>query len=214
GAPAAGHAVPTPRVAPAGRPNVGKSSLFTALPGRPPAIADPTAGVPRDRVTTLVQAGDRYLELVDTGGLGIRDVDDLTADIERQIRTALDQAAVVLFVVDARAGVMPPDEDVAGRLRQIHKPVVCVANKADTPALDEQTGEFFNLGFGPPLCVSALQNRGQRELLRRVLDLLPPTDGDGPVQDVALKLAIVGRRNTGKSTFINSVAESERMIVS
>src|SRR5438105_15593260 len=121
------------QVAIVGRPNVGKSSLFNWLAGRRIAIVDPTAGVTRDRLATLVRAGDRTFELVDTGGLGIQDVDDLTADIERQIDTAIELAAVILFVVDVRAGLVPLDDKVARRLRDVPCPVLLVANKADTP---------------------------------------------------------------------------------
>jgi GTP-binding protein len=205
--------VAIPQVAIVGRPNVGKSSLFNWLAGRRIAIVDPTAGVTRDRLTTVVQAGERSFELVDTGGMGIQDVDNLTADIEKQIQSAIDQANLVLFVVDARDGVAPLDEEVAQRLRHVHKPILCVANKCDTEALENQTGEFFKFGRGHPVPVSALQNRGKKELLARIAALLPEAS-ELPNPDVSLKLAIVGRRNTGKSTFINCLAESERMIVS
>jgi GTP-binding protein len=197
-----------------GRPNVGKSSLFNALAGRRIAIVDPTAGVTRDRVSTLLQADHRYFELVDTGGMGIQDVDNLSADIAQQIETAIDQAAVILFVVDARTGVTPLDVQVAERLRPLTKPIICVANKCDTPAVDSQAAEFYGLGFTPLLCVSAQHRRGKQELLDLILERLPePEETDTPV-DAVMKLAIVGRRNTGKSTFINSLAQSERMIVS
>src|SRR5688572_15266762 len=121
-----------PIVAIVGRPNVGKSSLFNSLAGRRISIVDPTAGVTRDRVTTLVEADGRYFELVDTGGLGIEDVDNLTQEVERQIEVAIEQAHVILFVVDIRAGVVPLDEDVGRRLRNIGKPVILVANKCDS----------------------------------------------------------------------------------
>jgi GTP-binding protein len=200
-------------VAIVGRPNVGKSSLFNWLAGRRIAIVDPTAGVTRDRVSTPLEVGGRHLELVDTGGIGIEDVDDLTAQIERQIELAINQAQLLLFVVDGRAGVAPLDEDVAERLRHVHKPVVLVANKCDSPEMDLHTAEFYKLGQGRPLCVSAQQNRNRQALLEQVLEKLPPGTEEAP-GDVALKLAIVGRRNTGKSTFINCLADGERVIVS
>ncbi|MGH7173674.1 MAG: ribosome biogenesis GTPase Der [Gemmataceae bacterium] len=204
-----------PVVAIVGRPNVGKSSLFNWLAGRRIAIVDPTAGVTRDRVSTLVEVGPRYLELVDTGGIGVADVDNLTAQIERQITVALDQAHLILFVVDGRAGILGLDEKVARRLRQVHKPIVCVANKCDSEALDPQTTEFYKLGFGKVVCVSAQQNRHRAELLQQIQERLPAAEApEEAPKDVALKLAIVGRRNTGKSTFINNLAESERVIVS
>ncbi len=203
-----------PVVAIVGRPNVGKSSLFNWMAGRRIAIVDPTAGVTRDRVSTLIKADGRFFELVDTGGMGIQDVDNLTAQVERQIETAIDQAAVVLFVVDARAGLMPLDDEVAKRLRYVSKPVLCVANKCDTEELEPQTAEFYKLGRGKLVCASAQQNRGKDELLQLILERLPPQEEAHPDLEVEMKLAIVGRRNTGKSTFINSLAQSERMIVS
>jgi GTP-binding protein len=208
-----------PQIAIVGRPNVGKSSLFNWLAGRRIAIVDPTAGVTRDRVSTLVQSGERWFELVDTGGMGIKDADNLTADVERQIEHALDEAAAVLFLVDARAGLTPLDTLVAERLRKIGKPILCVANKCDTPTLELHASDFERFGIGKVIAVSALQHRGKDELLNQLGKLVPPAD-DGTDQasetpgDVAMKLAIVGRRNTGKSTFINALARSERMIVS
>jgi GTP-binding protein len=207
--------VAIPVVAIVGRPNVGKSSLFNWLAGRRIAIVDPTAGVTRDRVSTLIKADGRYFELIDTGGIGHLSADDLTEQVERQIESAIEQADVVLFVVDGRSGLVPLDEEVAKRIRYVTKPILCVANKCDTPEIDTQTGEFYKLGRGKLVNVSAQQNRGRDELLKLILERLPPADRDGaPPKDVAMKLAIVGRRNTGKSTFINCLAQSERMIVS
>ena len=203
-----------PVVAIIGRPNVGKSSLFNALAGRRIAIVDPTAGVTRDRVSTLIKAGSRFFELVDTGGMGIRDEDNLTMQIEHQIEAAMEQAHVILFVVDARIGMTPLDEQVANRLRYVNKPIICVANKCDTPELDAHATEFYKFGRGKLVCISAHQKRGMGELIQLMLERLPETVEPQPSQDVQMKLAIVGRRNTGKSTFINSLAENERMIVS
>jgi len=202
-------------VAIVGRPNVGKSSLFNWLAGRRIAIVDPTAGVTRDRLATLVRAEGRVFELTDTGGIGIQDVDNLTDDVERQIGLAIDQATVILFLVEARSGLMPLDEVVAGRLRHVGKPVILVVNKCDTPPLESQVGEFHKLGHGEPLPVSAQQNRGWHRLLDRILEVLPPApQTQAPPDAEPLKLAIVGRRNTGKSTFINCLAREERVIVS
>jgi GTP-binding protein len=213
-----GGAVAVPQVAIVGRPNVGKSSLFNWLAGRRIAIVDPTAGTTRDRVTTLVQAGDQVFELVDTGGMGVHDADGLTADVERQIQHAIDEAALVLFVVDARAGLTPHDQDVAARLRGIDRPILLVVNKCDTPELEQATAEFFQLGFDQPMPVSAQQNRGKGPLLAAVGTRLADMDSAGAATaaggEPVMKLAIVGRRNTGKSTFINCLARSERVIVS
>ena len=203
-----------PVVAIVGRPNVGKSSLFNALAGRRIAIVEPTAGVTRDRVSTLIKSEDRFFELVDTGGMGVQDVDNLTAHVERQIEAAIDQAHVILFVVDGRTGLVPLDEQVTARLRYTSKPIICVANKCDTMEQDANTAEFYKLGRGKLVCVSAHQKRGLDELGQLIQERLPAPEDIQPEVDVKMKIAIVGRRNTGKSTFINSLAESERMIVS
>src|SRR5437763_10657607 len=135
--------MPLPQVAIVGRPNVGKSSLFNWFAGRRIAIVDPTAGVTRDRVTATVQIGPRWVEVVDTGGIGIHDVDDLTADVEKQIEHAIHEAAVILFLVDAREGVVALDQLVAERLRKANKPVISVANKCDSVELEPHASDFF-----------------------------------------------------------------------
>jgi GTP-binding protein len=203
-----------PEVAIVGRPNVGKSSLFNWLAGRRIAIVEPTAGVTRDRLTALIPLDERYFELVDTGGMGAQDPDNLSAQVEKQIETAMDEAQVLLFVVDAKAGLTSLDEEVARRLRYVTKPIICVANKCDTPEIEPQAAEFYKLGRGKLIYVSAQQNRGKTELMDLIRDRLPKTEEPVKTQEIALKMAIVGRRNTGKSTFINSLAQSERMIVS
>jgi GTPase len=203
-----------PIVAIVGRPNVGKSSLFNWLAGRRISIVDPTAGVTRDRITTILQVEDRYFELMDTGGMGIQDHDNLTEDVEHQIRLAIEQATIVLFLVDIRDGVVPLDELVAQRLRSVNRPVIFVANKADDMKLDVGLSDFFRLGYGEPILASAEQKRGKEYIVDAILKLLPTTADNREPVDVALKLAIVGRRNVGKSTFINSLAQADRVIVS
>jgi GTP-binding protein len=193
---------------------VGKSSLFNWLAGRRIAIVDRTAGVTRDRLSTLIKAEDCFFELVDTGGMGVQDADNLTVQIERQIEAAIEKAAVILFVVDARAGLMPLDEEVARRLRYVTKPIICVANKCDSVEVDPEAADFYKLGRGKLVCVSARQNRNKKDLLELIVERLPPAEEPHPNSELALKLAIVGRRNTGKSTFINSLAQAERVIVS
>ena len=142
-----------PVVAIVGRPNVGKSSIFNWLSRRRIAIVDPTAGVTRDRLSSLIKTEERFFELIDTGGMGIQDVDNLTLHVERQIEAAIEQADVILFVVDVRSGLMPLDEEVARRLRYVSKPILLVANKCDTPELEPQAAEFYKLGRGKLICV-------------------------------------------------------------
>lgn len=208
--------MPLPQVVIVGRPNVGKSSLFNWLAGRRLAIVDPTAGVTRDRLNYLMDEQGFFFELVDTGGMGFDDPDNLTPQIEEQIQAALEQAAVILFVVDAREGLTPADEDVARRLRYIDVPTICVANKADDPSIDPNADEFYKLGRGKLICTSTQQHRNKQELLDLIVERLPPSlneAGDEP-EETEMKVAIVGRRNVGKSTFVNTVAKAPRMIVS
>jgi GTP-binding protein len=206
--------MPLPKLAIVGRPNVGKSSVFNWLAGRQIAIVEPTAGVTRDRLCTLVQAGERWFEIIDTGGMGIQDVDNLTEDVERQINVAIAEADVILFLVDARDGLVPLDQHVAERLRPLGKPVLVVANKCDVPRLDASAQEFYRLGWNQVICVSAHQGRNKPELVDALAAMLPPGASTPGSPKELLKLAIVGRRNTGKSTFINSLAQAERVIVS
>lgn len=205
--------MPVPQVAIVGRPNVGKSSLFNWLARRRLAIVDDYAGVTRDRMTTLIESHDRYFDLVDTGGMGIVDEDNLTEDVRRQIEMAIQSADVVVLVVDVQTGLMPLDEEVVERLRGLERPVILVVNKADQPHFDTQAEEFHKLGRGHLLCVSTTQNRNREQLLELIVDRLPDKDQE-TVETPRMKLAIVGRRNVGKSTFVNTLAESDRMIVS
>src|SRR5262249_19877341 len=137
-----------------------------------------------------------------------------TGEVEKQIQTAIHKADILLFVVDARGGLSPLDEKVADQLRRKGKLVLTVANKCDTPKLDAQAAEFHALGFHPLLCVSAQQKRGTRELLDWLVEHLPAPKEKSKTVQAATKIAIVGRRNVGKSTFINQLAQAERMIVS
>ena len=205
-----------PQVVIVGRPNVGKSSVFNWLAGRRLSIVDDTAGVTRDRVTYLLEEEGQFFELVDTGGLGVKDVDNLTQEIEEQIEVAMESADVILFTVDTRAGLLPLDKEVAKRLRYVDKPIICVANKTDDATLDPQAYEFYKLGRGKLIRVSTKQNRNRDELFDMIIERLPDTEHIDPLStdDPALKVSIVGRRNVGKSTFVNTLAQAERMIVS
>lgn len=205
-----------PKIAIVGRPNVGKSSLFNVLAHRRISIVDAQAGITRDRVSAEVGFGSRRAEIIDTGGMGIEDADDLTADVEAQIEVAMREADVLLFVVDVREGVVPLDTHVADRLRRLEKPVILVANKADTPKHMDFGGEFTALGLGEAVVISTMHSRGLGALKDEVEDALRgfPPEGEAPEGQAAVKIAIVGKRNAGKSTLVNHLAGEVRVIVS
>jgi len=209
-----------PKVVIVGRPNVGKSSLLNWMSRKRISVVEPTAGVTRDRVMYLMHVDERYFELVDTGGIGIVDSDDLSADIERQIDIAIHEATLILFVVDGLHGVVPLDVEVAKRVRETGKPVLMVVNKCDSPRTDGEAGSFQRLLKCDWIVTSVLGNRNREELLEAILHHLPQsTDEEQETGfhwevEPELKVAAVGRRNVGKSTFINALAETERMIVS
>ncbi len=205
-----------PIVAIVGRPNVGKSTLLNALARRRHSVVHPLEGVTRDRVSVRINPRGRTFELVDTGGVGIVDVQDLSEDVERQITTALEMASVLIFVVDTRAGMTSADKGLARRLRQLDKPLVLVANKTESETLEQEAEEFRRLGLGDPILISAQNRENTGEVLDLIHELLPePVEGEEEdPAEAEIKIAIVGRRNAGKSTFINSVAGSERVIVS
>ncbi|WP_169704025.1 ribosome biogenesis GTPase Der [Candidatus Kuenenia stuttgartiensis] len=198
-----------------GRPNVGKSALFNCFSRRRISIVEPTSGVTRDRVSTEIRHKDYVFELVDTGGMGITDSDGLTEDIEMQIEVALAAADVVLFVVDVREGITPLDRIVAERLRHVKKEVILIANKVDTPKFEHSMGEFNKLGFGEPHPVSAIEGYGRSDLLDKIISLFPLQEPyDNTDSEPIMKMAIVGKRNAGKSTLINTLARKQRVIVS
>ncbi|MEK6226766.1 MAG: ribosome biogenesis GTPase Der [Chloroflexota bacterium] len=198
-------------VAVVGRPNVGKSTLFNRLVGDRIAIVEDEPGTTRDRLYATVEWRGREFTLVDTGGL-----DDGTSEVEagvrRQAEAAIDEADVVMFVVDAQSGILPVEHDVADRLRRSRKPVVMAANKSESWKTEAQAAEFYELGLGELHTVSALQGIGTGDLLDAVVAKLPPPTEDEP--DTAARIAIVGRPNVGKSSFLNRLAGEERAVVS
>ena len=205
-------------VAIVGRPNVGKSALFNRLIGQRLAIVEDTPGVTRDRLYALCEWRGRTFSIVDTAGID-PDADKAT-DVEipvatrRQAEAAAQEADVVIFVCNAQDGRNPLDEEVAGILRRTRRPIVLVANKAESPsAAASILGEFSPLGFGEPVAVSAIHGEGTGDLLDRVFELLPPQSPDATAEG-ELALAIVGRPNVGKSSLLNALIGEERAVVS
>lgn len=202
-------------VAIVGRPNVGKSALFNRVAGLRLAIVHEEVGVTRDRISRDVVWRDQRFELIDTGGIGFLDKAKTGDSIERgtrvQVDVAIQDAAVVVFVVDITSGVVPLDQEVAKLLRASGKKVFVAANKADHDRLDSGLAEFARLGF-PVLPVSALHGRGVDTLMQFVLAELPPAGKH--FEKGALRVAIVGRPNVGKSSYVNKLLGSERVIVS
>ncbi len=204
-----------PMVAIVGRPNVGKSSLFNRIVGQRTAIVEPTAGVTRDRLVRPVRLDDYDLgfDLMDTGGIGIVDDTNLADSIEYQVLTGLHSAQVVLFLVDAREGCTLLDEQVARLLRKGGHKILLFANKAEGSAASLNMAEFENLQLGEVRALSAQEGRGMDDLYEALAELLPPVDVE-PDREQRLRFAVLGRRNTGKSSFINALLGEQRVIVS
>jgi GTP-binding protein len=205
--------VSIPTVAIIGRPNVGKSSLLNALAGKMISIVEPTAGVTRDRISTIIEQKDRYFELVDTGGYGIVDSLQLSSHIEQQITQAIDSADLVLFLVDIRDGITPLDEQICQLLRKSDLDIIGVANKADSAKIFHMAAEFSKLGLGEFMCISATNNLNKNVLLDKIFNKLRSLESSKPTKP-AMKIAIIGKRNTGKSTLLNSIVGENRVIVS
>jgi GTP-binding protein len=201
-------------VAIVGRPNVGKSTLFNRLLRQRRALVEDWPGVTRDRVVASARIEGRDLLLVDTGGLDPEADRGIPAAVAAQVRRAVRDAAVILFVVDARAGVLPADREIAGLLRRAGRQVVVVANKADHPRLEPSAAEFHGLGFETLVCVSAEHKRGLADLeLEIAARLAPPRPARRPAGD-AVALAVVGRPNVGKSSLVNRLAGESHALVS
>lgn len=202
-------------VAIVGRPNVGKSAIFNRIARRRIAIVHEESGVTRDRLVSEVSWGDERFRLVDTGGLSAspeaRMADDIEAGILGQVRAAISESSAIMFVADTSGGIVPLDEEVAEVLRRAGRPVFLAANKADNPARDADAAEFERLGF-PVFPVSALHDRGFEPLLEAILESLPP--GTAESLPEPLKVAVVGRPNVGKSSYINRILRAERLIAS
>ena len=202
-----------PVVAIVGRPNVGKSTLFNRLVGRSVAIVSKMAGTTRDRVTTETEWGEHLFILVDTGGLEIFPETEIWRQVRIQIETAIEDADVIVMMVDVTQGVTPDDIDVAAQLRPSGRKIVLAANKADTEARGASVAEFYELGLGDPYPVSAYHNIGLDDVMAEVIKSFPDETAF-PEQEADLRLAIVGRPNVGKSMMLNAITGEERSIVS
>ncbi len=213
--PAPEHASPRRIVAIVGRPNVGKSALFNRMVGRRLAIVHEESGVTRDRIAAEAHWRQERFELFDTGGISLMDgataPDLITSGISRQVDVAIADAPVTILTVDITAGLHPMDREVALLLRRGNRTVLVAANKADRDALDDNAAEFEALGF-PVIPVSALHNRGMDALLRAVTERLPPALPEA--REPPLRVVVVGRPNVGKSSYINRLLRSDRVIVS
>ncbi len=200
-------------VAVVGFPNVGKSTLVNRLTGTRAAVVHETPGVTRDRKELVCEWAGTEFRLIDTGGVDVADRSPITRSIADQARAAVDEADLVLFVVDAKAGITPGDEEVAEILRLARRPVFLLANKIDDPSRDTEALEFHRLGLGEPIPLSALHGHGTGDLLDAIVARLP---GAGPAQvgDEAIRVAVLGRPNVGKSSLLNAILGEERVIVS
>jgi len=203
-------------VAIVGFPNVGKSTLVNRLTGTRAAVVHETPGVTRDRKELVCEWRARRFLLIDTGGVDIADEAPITRSIAEQAREAVTQSDIVLFVVDAQIGITPGDEEVAQILRESRKPVLVIANKIDDPRQESLALELHRLGLGDPIPISGLHGRGTGDLLDEIVDYLEAHESKGRAElpEEAIRVAILGRPNVGKSSLVNALLGRERLIVS
>lgn len=204
--------LPKPVVAIIGRPNVGKSTLFNRLVASRVAIVDGEPGVTRDRLYAEVEWKGRGFFLVDTGGLVFGEEEEVQALVRRQVEVAIREADLVLLVVDGRQGVMPVDQDIAMVLREHGKSCMLVVNKIDNPELEGRVAEFYELGLGDPFPVSAAHGRNIGDLLDAIVAAVPEV-GAPEQEAMAIKVALLGRPNVGKSSLVNRLLGEERVVV-
>lgn len=204
-----------PIVAIVGRPNVGMSTLFNIFANSRISIVEDTPGVTRDRLYADTEWLDNEFMMVDTGGIEIMNTDKIAVSIRQQAQIAIAEADVILFVCDARAGITHEDAEVAKMLRQSKKPIVLAINKADSPKQEMEIFEFYNLGIGEPIPVSAANHLGLGDLLDAVVEKFPETSAYGEDgNEDEIKVALIGRPNVGKSSIFNTLVGEERSIVS
>jgi len=201
-----------PVVAIVGRANVGKSTLFNRLAGELVAVVEDLPGTTRDRVFADVSVEGKEITLVDTGGLDLKPSSTLSQKVRAQAEAAIAEADVIIFMVDVRDGMIAADCEIADLLRLCGKSVILVANKVDSTKLEAQVGDFYQLGIGDPVPISAQHNRGISALREAILSLLPETVEPAVESDIP-RLAIVGRPNAGKSMLLNALVGDERAIV-
>ena len=204
-----------PAVAIVGFPNAGKSTLINRLTGGREAVTDAEPGVTRDRRALPAEWNGRSFDLIDTGGVDLAESDELSRAVQAQARAAMEEADVILLVVDARAGLGPGDTELAQMLRSSPKPVLVAANKVDSPGDSTLAAELYGLGLGDPIPVSASHGLGTGDLLDRVVATLPdPAEQEADDDEGPPRIAILGRPNAGKSSLLNKLIGSERAIVS
>ncbi|MBQ9299778.1 MAG: ribosome biogenesis GTPase Der [Clostridia bacterium] len=206
-----------PLVAIVGRPNVGKSTFFNKIAGHRVAIVEDIPGVTRDRIYADVEWTGREFTLIDTGGIDPRSDDALLSQMRHQAEIAIDMADVICFFCDAREGMTPDDEEVATLLRKTHRPVLLVINKLDHAGLNDSLYEFYALGLGEPIGISAANMLGLGDLLEEIVKNLPPRSADDEDETSGLheiQLALVGRPNVGKSSLTNKLLGQDRVMVS
>jgi len=195
-----------------GRQNVGKSTLLNRLAGKRLAITEDLPGTTRDRVFARVSSRGRSFTLVDTGGLEVKPESAIKRGVNEQIKSAMEEADLIIFLMDIKEGLTPVDNEIADILRKKGKPVIPVLNKADNTGLEALSADFFQLGMGQPLAISAYHSRGIDGLLDKIISLLPQ-EKPAPFLEPKIKVAITGRANVGKSTLLNRLLGEERAIV-